>query len=68
LADRYQQLSDDLAQFDLFKDFFGGLSYFKSLIFCLTLAEDEYRLYRNLLISFTECQWLYVWYIKNSEL
>jgi deoxyadenosine/deoxycytidine kinase len=22
LADRYQQLSDDLAQFDLFKDFF----------------------------------------------
>ncbi|MFT6743271.1 MAG: deoxyguanosine kinase, partial [Paraglaciecola sp.] len=50
LADRYQQLSDDLAQFDLFKDFLvADYHIFKSLIFAkITLAEDEYRLYRNL--------------------
>lgn len=50
LADRYQQLSDDLAQFDLFKDFvIADYHIFKSLIFAkITLAEDEYRLYRNL--------------------
>jgi deoxyadenosine/deoxycytidine kinase len=34
LADRYQQLSDDLAQFDLFKDFLvADYHIFKSLIF-----------------------------------
>jgi deoxyadenosine/deoxycytidine kinase len=56
LADRYQQLSDDLAQFDLFKDFLvADYHIFKSLIFAkITLAEDEYRLYRNLLILFIE--------------
>lgn len=50
LADRYQQLSDDLAQFDLFKDFIvADYHIFKSLIFAkITLAEDEYRLYRSL--------------------
>lgn len=50
LADRYQQLADDLAQFDLFKDFIvADYHIFKSLIFAkITLAEDEYRLYRNL--------------------
>jgi 2-amino-4-hydroxy-6-hydroxymethyldihydropteridine diphosphokinase len=50
LADRYQQISDDLAQFDLFKDFIvADYHIFKSLIFAkVTLAEDEYRLYRNL--------------------
>jgi deoxyadenosine/deoxycytidine kinase len=55
LADRYQQLSDDLAQ-DLFKDFLvADYHIFKSLIFAkITLAEDEYRLYRNLLILFIE--------------
>jgi deoxyadenosine/deoxycytidine kinase len=54
--DRYQQLSDDLAQFDLFKDFLvADYHIFKSLIFAkITLAEDEYRLYRNLLILFIE--------------
>jgi hypothetical protein len=30
--DRYQQLSDDLAQFDLFKDFLADYHIFKSLI------------------------------------
>ncbi len=50
LADRYQQISDDLAQFDLFKDFIvADYHIFKSLIFAkVTLAEDEYRLYKTL--------------------
>ncbi len=50
LADRYQQLTDDLAQFDLFKDFLiADYHIFKSLIFAkVTLAEDEFRLYKNL--------------------
>ena len=50
LADRYQQLSDDLAQFDLFKNFLVSDYYiFKSLIFAqVTLSEDEYLLYRKM--------------------
>ncbi|MDP2162450.1 MAG: 2-amino-4-hydroxy-6-hydroxymethyldihydropteridine diphosphokinase [Flavobacterium sp.] len=50
LADRYQQLSDDLAQFDLFKDFIvADYHIFKSLIFAkVTLTEDEYRLYKTM--------------------
>jgi 2-amino-4-hydroxy-6-hydroxymethyldihydropteridine diphosphokinase len=50
LADRYQQLSGDLAQFDLFKDFIvADYHIFKSLIFAkVTLQSDEYRLYKTL--------------------
>lgn len=50
LADRYQQLSDDLAQFDLFKNFIVSDYYiFKSLIFAqITLQNDEYFLYRKM--------------------
>ena len=50
LADRYQQLSDDLAQFDLFKNFIVSDYYiFKSLIFAqVTLAHEEYKLYRRM--------------------
>lgn len=50
LADRYQQISDDLSQFDLFKDFVvADYHIFKSLIFAkVTLADDEYRLYKTL--------------------
>jgi deoxyguanosine kinase len=50
LADRYQQLSDDLAQFDLFKDFIvADYHIFKSLIFAkVTLQEDEFRLYKTM--------------------
>ena len=50
LADRYQQLSDDLAQFDLFKNFIVSDYYiFKSLIFAqVTLPKDEYFLYRKM--------------------
>lgn len=50
LADRYQQLSGDLAQFDLFKEFIvADYHIFKSLIFAkVTLQTDEYRLYKTL--------------------
>ena len=72
LADRYQQLSDDLAQFDLFKDFLvADYHIFKSLIFAkITLAEDEYRLYRNLFdIIYREMPKpdLYIYLYQNSE-
>lgn len=50
LADRYQQLSDDLSQLDLFKDFIlSDYDVFKSLIFSkVTLGDDEFLLYRTL--------------------
>ncbi len=50
LADRYQQLSDDLAQYDLFKtSVISDYYVFKSLIFSkVTLSEEEYRLYRKI--------------------
>lgn len=50
LADRYQQISDDLSQLDLFKDFMvSDYDVFKSLIFSkVTLSEDEFNLYRKL--------------------
>lgn len=50
LADRYSQLADDLAQFDLFKNFIVSDYYiFKSLIFAqVTLQKDEYYLYRKM--------------------
>lgn len=72
LADRYQQLSDDLAQFDLFKDFIvADYHIFKSLIFAkITLAEDEYRLYRNLFdIIYKEMPKpdLYIYLYQNTD-
>lgn len=50
LADRYQQLSDDLAQLDLFKNLIVSDYYiFKSLIFAqITLQKEEYILYRKM--------------------
>lgn len=72
LADRYQQLSDDLAQFDLFKDFIvADYHIFKSLIFAkVTLTEDEYRLYRKLFdIIYKEMPKpdLYIYLYQNTE-
>lgn len=72
LADRYQQLSDDLAQFDLFKDFIiADYHIFKSLIFSkVTLTEDEYRLYRKLFdIIYKEMRKpdLYIYLYQNTE-
>ena len=72
LADRYQQLSDDLAQFDLFKDFIiADYHIFKSLIFSkVTLNEDEFRLYKTLFdIIYKEMPKpdLYIYLYQNSE-
>ncbi len=72
LADRYQQIADDLAQFDLFKDFLiADYHIFKSLIFAhITLSEDEYRLYRKLFeIIYREMPRpdLYVYLYQNTE-
>jgi deoxyguanosine kinase len=72
LADRYQQISDDLAQFDLFKDFIvADYHIFKSLIFAkVTLSEDEYRLYRKLFeIIYKEMPKpdLYIYLYQNTE-
>jgi len=53
LADRYQQITDDLSQLDLFKDFIvSDYDINKSLIFSkVTLPEDEFNLYRKLFNS-----------------
>lgn len=72
LADRYHQLSDDLAQFDLFSDFIvADYHIFKSLIFSkVTLSEDEYRLYRKLFdIIYKEMPKpdLYVYLYQNTD-
>lgn len=50
LADRFQQISEDLAQLDLFKDFIiADYEVFKSLIFSkVTLSREEFLLYRKL--------------------
>lgn len=72
LADRYQQLTDDLAQFDLFKDFVvADYHIFKSLTFAkITLQEDEYRLYKTMFdIIYQEMPKpdLYVYLYQNTE-
>ena len=72
LADRYQQLSDDLAQFDLFKNFIVSDYYiFKSLIFAqVTLQNDEYFLYRKMFdIMYKEISKpdLYVYLYQKSD-
>ncbi len=72
LADRYQQIADDLGQFDLFRDFIvADYHLFKSLIFAkVTLTEDEYRLYRKLFdIIYREMPKpdLYVYLYQNTE-
>ncbi|NKI30583.1 2-amino-4-hydroxy-6-hydroxymethyldihydropteridine diphosphokinase [Croceivirga thetidis] len=50
LADRYQQFTEDIAQFDLFKDFIiSDYDVSKSLIFGgITLQQEEFELYRKL--------------------
>lgn len=50
LADRYQQLLDDMNQFDLFKDFVvADYDAYKSLIFAkVTLTPEEFNLYKKL--------------------
>lgn len=72
LADRYQQLSDDLAQFDLFKNCMISDYYIlKSLIFAqITLQNDEYTLYRKMFdLMYKEITKpdLYVYLYQNTE-
>ena len=72
LADRYHQLSDDLSQFDLFKDFIvADYHIFKSIIFAkVTLQEDEFRLYKTMFdIMYKEMPKpdLYVYLYQNTE-
>ncbi len=72
LADRYQQLIDDLAQYDLFKDFvISDYDVFKSLIFAkITLQEDEYLLYQKLFhLMYKELVKpdLYVYLYQNTD-
>ena len=72
LADRYQQLSDDLAQFDLFKDFIvADYHIFRSQIFAkVTLQEDEFRLYKTMFdIMYKEMPKpdLYVYLYQNTD-
>ena len=72
LADRYQQLTDDLAQFDLFKNFIVSDYYiFKSLIFAqVTLQKEEYLLYRKMFdLMYKEITKpdLYIYLFQNTE-
>ena len=72
LADRYQQLSDDLAQYDLFTDFVvSDYDVFKSLIFArITLPEEEFVLYDKLFrLMYKELVKpdLYIYLYQNTE-
>jgi 2-amino-4-hydroxy-6-hydroxymethyldihydropteridine diphosphokinase len=72
LADRYQQLSDDIAQYDLFKNLVVSDYYiFKSLIFSqVTLQEDEYALYRRIFdVMYKEIAKpdLYIYLYQNTD-
>ena len=53
LAERYQQITDDLSQLNIFSDsIVSDYDIFKSLIFSkITLSEDEFALYRKLFFS-----------------
>ena len=72
LADRFQQISDDLAQLDMFKDFVvADYHVFKSLIFAkVTLSDDEFRLYRTFFeIIYKDMPRpdLYIYLYQNTE-
>ncbi len=72
LVDRYQQISDDLAQLDLFKDFIvSDYDIFKSLVFSrITLNPDEFKLYRKLFFVMYKdivSPDLYVYLYQNTE-
>ena len=72
LADRYQQLADDLAQLDLFQNLVVSDYYiFKSLIFAqITLQKEEYLLYRKMFdLMYKEITKpdLYVFLYQNTE-
>ena len=72
LADRYQHLQEDIAQFDLFKDFVvSDYDVFKSLIFAkVTLQSEEFTLYKkvfDLMYRKLTKPGLYVYLYQNTE-
>lgn len=72
LADRYQQLLDDIKQFDLFKDcVIADYDAYKSMIFALiTLQEEEFVLYKklfNLMYKELAKPDVYVYLFQNTE-
>ncbi|WP_062056423.1 2-amino-4-hydroxy-6-hydroxymethyldihydropteridine diphosphokinase [Aquimarina longa] len=72
LADRYQRLQDDIAQFDLFKDFvISDYDVFKSMIFAkVTLQSEELILYKkvfDLMYKNLTKPGLYVYLYQNTE-
>jgi len=72
LADRYQRLQDDIAQFDLFKDFVvSDYDVYKSIIFAkVTLQEEEFLLYKrvfDLMYRNLSKPGLYVYLYQNTE-
>ena len=72
LADRYQQLLDDLTQYDLFKEnVIGDYDGYKSLIFAkITLQEEEYTLYKKLFYMMHKelpNPDLYIYLYQNTE-
>ena len=72
LADRYQQLLDDIGQFDLFTDFIiSDYDRYKSLIFAkVTLQEEEYVLYKRLhemMYRDMPTPDLYIYLYQNTE-
>ncbi len=72
LADRYQQLLDDIRQFDLFNDcVIADYDVYKSLIFAkVTLQDEEFNLYKKLFnVMHKELPKpdLYVYLFQNTE-
>lgn len=72
LADRYQQFTDDISQYDLFKSFMvSDYDIHKSLIFAkVTLQEEEFKLYRKLFgLMYKEAQRpkIYVYLYQNTD-
>jgi len=72
LADRYKQLSEDIAQYDLFNEFVvSDYHISKSLTFAkVTLQEDEFSLYRkffNVIYKDMQQPDVYVYLYQNTE-
>jgi len=73
LADRYNQLKNNVSSFDLFNELIVSDYFFmKSLIFSAhTLQEDEYKLYRqifDIIYSSLPKPDLYIYLHKNTDL
>jgi 2-amino-4-hydroxy-6-hydroxymethyldihydropteridine diphosphokinase len=72
LADRHQQLVEEIGQFDLFRNFaVADYDFYKPLIFArITLHQDEYQLYKRLFdVMYKELPKpdLYVYLYQNTD-